>query len=54
LAKASARLDTIGAEDRAEIIDLIEAIHDTRAAGDREALDASRKQLEDVLFYLET
>ena len=53
LTKASARLDVIGAEGRGEVIDLIEAIRDARA-GDCEALDTSRKQLEDLLFYLET
>ena len=54
LTRASARLDVIGAEDREEIIDLIEAIRDARASGDHAVLDQSRKQLEDLLFYLET
>ena len=34
LAKASAKLDDAGEEDRAEIIDLIEAIRDARSSGD--------------------
>jgi molecular chaperone DnaK (HSP70) len=54
LAKASAKLDTAGAEDRAEIIDLIETIRDTRSSGDSAALAAARDQLQDLLFFLET
>ena len=54
LTNASAKLDVIGAEDREEIIDLIETVRDARAAGDREGLNESRKQLEDLMFYLET
>jgi molecular chaperone DnaK len=54
LTKASAKLDVLGPEDREEIIDLIEAIRDARASGDDASLDGSRKQLEDLLFYLET
>jgi molecular chaperone DnaK (HSP70) len=54
LAKASARLDAAGDEDRAEIIDLIEAIRDARSSGDSAALETARGQLQDLLFYLET
>jgi molecular chaperone DnaK len=54
LAKASATLDTAGEEDRAEIIDLIEAIRDARAGGGGAALEDGRRQLQDLLFYLET
>ncbi len=54
LAKASARLDDAGEEDRAEIIDLIEAIRDARSSADRDALEGARSQLQDLLFYLET
>jgi molecular chaperone DnaK (HSP70) len=54
LAKASARLDEVGEEDRSEIIDLIEMIRDTRSGDDRAALDDARSQLQDLLFYLET
>jgi len=54
LAKAGAKLDGSGEEDRAEIIDLIEAIRDARSNGDGEALESARSQLQDLLFYLET
>ena len=54
LAKASAKLDAAGEEDRAEIIDLIEAIRDARSSGDGAALEAARGQLQDLLFYIET
>ena len=54
LGKASARLDDAGEEDRAEIIDLIEAIRDARSSGDGAALETARGQLQDLLFFLET
>lgn len=54
LSKASAKLDGAGAEDRAEIIDLIETIRDARSSGDNTALEEGRQQLQDLLFYLET
>jgi molecular chaperone DnaK (HSP70) len=54
LAKANAKLDDAGAEDRAEIIDLIETLRDARSTGDGDALEQGRKQLEDLLFFLET
>ncbi|HEV3169760.1 MAG TPA: Hsp70 family protein [Actinocrinis sp.] len=54
LARASAKLDETGEEDRTEIIDLIEAIRDARSSGDNAALEDVRNQLQDLLFYLET
>jgi hypothetical protein len=54
LAKASGKLDEAGAEDRAEIIDLIEMLRDARSSGDGAALEDARRQLQDLLFYLET
>jgi molecular chaperone DnaK (HSP70) len=54
LAKARAKLDGVGEEDRAEIIDLIETIRDARSSGDGAALEDARSQLRDLLFYLET
>src|SRR5271165_5118153 len=54
LAKASARLDLVGEEDRSEIIDLIEMIRDARSGDDRTAVEDARSQLQDLLFYLET
>jgi molecular chaperone DnaK (HSP70) len=54
LARARAKLDEAGEEDRAEIIDLIEAIHTARSDGDAAALETARGHLQDLLFYLET
>ena len=54
LARASAKLDEAGEEDRAEIIDLIESIRDARNRGDSAALEDARSQLQDLVFYLET
>ena len=54
LARASAKLDETGEEDRTEIIDLIEAIRDAKSSGDIAALEDVRSQLQDLLFYLET
>jgi molecular chaperone DnaK (HSP70) len=54
LARAGAKLDEAGEEDRAELIDLIETIRDARSAGDEAALEEARNQLSDLLFYLET
>jgi len=54
IARASAKLDETGEEDRTEIIDLIEAIRDARSSGDNAALEDVRSQLQDLLFYLET
>ena len=54
LARASAKLNEIGEEDRTEIIDLIEAIRDARSSGNSAALEDARSQLQDLLFYLET
>ena len=54
LARASAKLDETGEEDRTEIIDLIEAIRDARSSGDSAALEDVRSRLQDLLFYLET
>ncbi|MFL5287031.1 MAG: Hsp70 family protein [Rhodopila sp.] len=54
LAKASGKLDETGEEDRAEIIDLIEMVRDARSSGNNAALADARRQLQDLLFYLET
>jgi molecular chaperone DnaK len=54
LAKASAQLDTIGEEDRLEMIDLMETIRDAEAAGDTTTLEQAQTQLGDLLFYLDT
>ena len=54
LAKARARLDGAVAEDRTEIVDLIETIEDSRASGDDVRLADTVLRLDDLLFYLET
>jgi molecular chaperone DnaK len=54
LDKARAKLDTVGDEDRLEMVDLMEAIRDAQAADDEAALDHARSQMADLLFYLET
>jgi molecular chaperone DnaK len=54
LARAAAKLDEAGEEDRAELIDLIETIRDARSTGNQAALEEARSQLNDLLFYLET
>ncbi len=54
LAKACTKLDSAIAEDRAEIVDLIEAIEDSRASGDAAGLADAVSRLDDLLFYLET
>jgi molecular chaperone DnaK (HSP70) len=54
VAKAQAKLEEAGEEDRTEIIDLIEAIRDAAGNGDAATLASARSQLQDLLFYLET
>lgn len=52
--KAERLLDQAPPEDRDEMVDLIEAIHDALAAGDWAGLAEPREQLADILFYLES
>ena len=54
VAKAQAKLDEAVDEDRAELIDLVEIIRDCQRRSDLTGLDVARKQLTDLLFYLET
>ena len=54
VAKAQAKLDEAVDEDRAELIDLVEIIMDCQRRSDLAGLDVARKQLTDLLFYLET
>jgi molecular chaperone DnaK len=54
LARAEAKLDAAGEEDRNEMIDLIEAIRDARRAGDHERVEEASRDLSDLIFYLET
>ena len=53
VAKAHAKLDDAVDEDRAELIDLVEIIGDCQKRGDVAGLEVARKQLSDLLFYLE-
>ena len=54
LAKARGKLDSAVAEDRTEIVDLIETIEDCRAAGDAAGLADAVQRLDDLMFYLDT
>lgn len=54
LARARATLVSAVTQDRTEIIDLIEAIEDSRASGDVVGLAEVVRRLDDLLFYLET
>ena len=54
VARARAKLDSAVADDRAEIVDLIEAIEDSRASGGAAGLADAVRRLDDLLFYLET
>ncbi len=54
LVRARAKLDIVIAEDRSEIVDLIETINDCRTNQDDFGLADAAQQLADLLFYLET
>ena len=54
LARARAKLDIVIAEDRSEIVDLIETINDCRTNQDDSSLADAVQQLADLLFYFET
>jgi molecular chaperone DnaK (HSP70) len=54
VAKAEAKLDTAGDEDRAELIDIVATIRDCQSRGDAAGLAQASRQLGDLLFYLET
>lgn len=54
IAKAQAKLDEAGDEDRAELIDIMEIISDRKERGDVAGLEEASRQLGDLLFYLET
>jgi molecular chaperone DnaK len=54
LVRARAKLDIVIAEDRSEIVDLIETINDCRTNQDDSGLADAVQQLADLLFYLET
>jgi molecular chaperone DnaK (HSP70) len=54
VAKARAKLDEAGEEDRGELIDMVEIIRDCQERGDVGGLERASKQLSDLIFYLET
>jgi molecular chaperone DnaK len=54
VAKAQAKLDEAGDEDRAELIDIMEIIRDCKERGDVARLEEASRQLGDLLYYLET
>ena len=54
VAKAQAKLDEAGDEDRAELIDMVEIIRNCKERGDVAGLEEASRQLGDLLFYLET
>jgi molecular chaperone DnaK len=54
VAKARAKLDEVGDEDRAELIDMVETLKDCQEHGDVAGLEKASKQLNDLIFYLET
>jgi molecular chaperone DnaK len=54
VAKARAKLDEAGDEDRAELIDIVEIIRDCKERGDVARLEEASRQLGDLLYYLET
>ncbi len=54
LDKAERLLETASAEDKEDLIDLIEAVRDTLDASDMTGLKRSTDALADLLYYLET
>ncbi len=54
LNKAEGLLSSASAEDKEDLIDLIEAVRDTLDASDKEGLKRSTDALADLLYYLET
>lgn len=52
--KAERLLDTSSADDREDLVDLIETVHDALASNDTAALAEAVAELSDVVFYLES
>ena len=53
LGRAESALATAPDEDKEEIVDLMEDLRDAAAAGDTERADGARRELDEILFYLE-
>lgn len=51
--RAEQKLESAEADDREEIVDLIESIRDALHSGDLEKAREQRDELDDLLFYLE-
>jgi molecular chaperone DnaK (HSP70) len=54
LEKAERLLETAGAEDKEDLIDLIESVRDALAESDLDALERAVASLSDLIYYLET
>ena len=54
LDRASAALDTAPDEDREELVDLMEDIRDAVKAGDADRVEELTRDVEEILFYLES
>jgi molecular chaperone DnaK (HSP70) len=54
LEKGERLLETASAEDKEDLIDLIEAVRDALATSDTEALERAVAALSDLIYYLET
>ena len=52
--KAQRLLDQASADDREDLIDLIEAVNDALAQNDSAAIEQAMAELADILFYLES
>jgi molecular chaperone DnaK len=52
--KAERLLDTVGADDREDLVNLIESVRDALSAGDIAALEPAMAELSDLIYYLET
>ena len=54
LEKAERLLASASAEDKEDLVDLIEAVRDTLAAADQDGLERSMAALSDLIYYLES
>jgi len=52
--KAEGLMEQAGAEDREDLVDMVEAVRDALDNNDEEALEEAMEQLADLLFYLES
>jgi molecular chaperone DnaK len=52
--KAERLMETANAEDREDLVDLVEGVRDALANGDEGALDEAMTALTDLVYYLES